>query len=220
MTRTSKVVVGGVIAALLAAGGVVGTHLHDDTATPTAMTPTVTATTTASTPTATAPTETAPAPTPTPTTVTVPVAGATVPADQVAAVRAAGGHVYVSPNGSGDGLVVVAGQPLPQVMGADWAATRAGQVTTTMATEATRTKAMNAMLNALVDLDVPVVHVTAQGSFKDGKLIDRFWSYGIDGVPNYYAINGTVQRQPTHAAALAAAEAMAAQFNAQLLDLG
>lgn len=48
-----------------------------------------------------------------------PTAGATVPAAQVAAVRAAGAHVYVSPNGSGDGLVVDPSAALPAVVVAD-----------------------------------------------------------------------------------------------------
>ena len=213
MTRTAKLITGGVIAAALAAGGVVGTHLHYATATATVPVATGTATTAT-------PTVTTAATAPTPAAVTVPEVGATVPADQVTAVRAAGGHVYVSPNGSGDGLVVAAGLPLPPVMVTDWAATGAGQVAATSDAETNRSKAINAMLRALVDLNVPVVSITSQGSFKDGKLIEQFWAVGIDGVPNYYDINKSLGRQQTHAAATATAQKLASQYGAQVIDVG
>lgn len=80
----------------------------------TADEPAQTATIASATPTAAATT-----PATTAAAVTVPAAGATVPAAQVAAVRAAGGHVYVSPTGTGDGLVVDPAAPLPAVVVAD-----------------------------------------------------------------------------------------------------
>ncbi len=218
MTRKTMTITAVIAAVVVAAGAVTGIVLTNHTATPASA-----ATSTATTATPTAPTVTtsqAPAPTPTTTTVAVPAPGATVPADQVAAVRKAGGHVYVSPNGTGDGLVVAAGQPLPQVVVADWKATGAGQVGTSTATETARSKAIDAMEHALMDLNVPVVSVTQQGAFNGGKLLYRFWSYGIVGVPDYYTINGTIGRQPTLAVALAGAQKLAAQYGAQVLDEG
>ena len=45
--------------------------------------------------------------------------GATIPADQIAAARAAGAQVYVSPRGDGAGLIVRPGDPLPDEVRAD-----------------------------------------------------------------------------------------------------
>lgn len=216
MTRTRRIVTASIIAAVLAAAAIIGAHLHDG-----AVTGAVTSalTTTAASPTEATATNAA-TPTPTATTVTVPAAGATIPADQVAAVRKAGGHVYVSPNGTGDGLVVAAGRPLPQVVLNDWNATGATQVVTTAAAESARIKAMNSTINALVDLNLPIVAYSQMGTFKDGKLIDRFWTYGIFGVPNNATINGSLPHQPTRAAALGAARKLAAQYGAQVTDIG
>lgn len=214
MAKASTVIVGSAIAAVVAAAAIVSMHPHDAVraiAAPTSIAAT-----------AAVPSSSAshrPTPTPVPT-ATIPAAGATVPSDQVAAVRKAGGHVYVSPNGSGDGLVVAAGQPLPRVVVADWKATGAGHVGTSTATETARSKAIDAMDHALMDLNVPVVVVTQQGAFNGGKLLYRFWSYGIVGVPDYYTINGTIGRQPTLAVALAGAQKLAAQYGAQVLDEG
>lgn len=219
MTKTRRIVTASVIAAVLAAGAITAVHLRDGAATG-AVTSARTTTTAGPTEATAATAANTATPAPTATTVTVPAAGATVPADQVAAVRKAGGHVYVSPNGTGDGLVVAAGQPLPQVVVTDWNATGAGQVGTSTAAETARSKAIDAMEHALMDLNVPVVVVTQQGAFNGGKLLYRFWSYGISGVPDYYTINGGIGRQPTLAAALAGAQKLAAQYNAQVLNEG
>ncbi len=191
-----------VAAVLMAATVAACSSAVNDATTPTVPAAAATATA-ASTPTATATTTAAPDPVPT-------IVGATILASQVAAVRAAGGHVYISPNGAGDGLVVAAGQPLPQVVVADWKATGAAQVANTSDAETARSKAIDAMLRALVDLNVPVVSVSSQGSFKDGKLIEKFWAVGIDGVPNYYDINKTLGRQQTHASAKSIAQKLSA----------
>jgi hypothetical protein len=144
--------------------------------------------------------------------------GATIPAAQVLAARTAGAHVYVSPNGSGDGLVVAAGKPLPQALVADYAASGAGTAATTTTDETARAQKLGAMLMALMDADIPVVSVHEMGTYSGGKNIQSFWTIGIDGVPNFKTINGGLPHEPTHAAAVAAAQKLAAQYGAEVVD--
>lgn len=146
--------------------------------------------------------------------------GAAVPAVEVTTARAKGAHVYVSPTGDGDGVVLEPGQPLPQAITADYTATGAAKAAATMTDENLRSGRICTMMQALAAADIPFVDVIADGTYNGGKNVQDFWTIGIGTVPDATTINHGLPHYATHAAALAAAQKLAAQHGAQIVDAG
>lgn len=218
---TGRKITATLVGAVLTAAVLTGCGAATPDATPTPP-PVVT---TASTSAALADGDTTPTPTPTPaapdpTTFATAAAGTTVPADQVEAARGAGAHVYVAPTG-GDGVVVVAGQPLPEVvieqsraqMPATPPQVGARQLREYASGDATAS-------DALIATNVPIVVVSYGGNIgQDGSLETLLYTAGVIGVSDYKSINGTLSPLSSREAALAQAQGLAATFGAQVVDL-
>lgn len=163
---------------------------------------------------------TTPTPTPAPpdpAAIATAAAGTSVPADQVEAARAAGAHIYVAPAG-GDGVVVVAGQPLPDVVVSTTKAVMPAGISTKEAVPA-YAQGGAAARASLEASGVPVVTVYLAFDFaKDGSLARVLYGTGVAGVEGAKELNRSLGTFETHDAVLAKAQELAATYGAQVVD--
>lgn len=144
--------------------------------------------------------------------------GATVPAADVEAVRAAGAAVYVT--ASGDGIVVAPGQPLPEVVVEEAASTGWGDAPAdTLTAYGQALAAQTAVLQRLDDAGVPVIVVRVAGVYEGQNRVASTYGVGIVGVPDSYEINRGLTNGKRATADAQVEDLLTRYPDAQVLDL-
>lgn len=152
-----------------------------------------------------------------------PVAGDTVPADEVETLRESGLSVYVSPNAGGEGLVVEPGVALPEVVVNDIEANAAAEAPATVDEFAARNAQVEAVKAEMKKAGLSAFYITRSGNYgADGSLTGQGYvvlALGVDGVREWAQAAGDT-RSDTKDGALANAEGLLALApGAPVIDL-
>lgn len=114
--------------------------------------------------------------------------GDIVPADDIEEARADGEHIFVT--GSGDGVVLRPGAPLPDPVLTEMVEAGWGQAPPqTLSGYGAALGEQTAVLRKLDDAEVPVIVVRVAGIFEGQDLVGRTYGATIVGVPDARSLN-------------------------------
>lgn len=152
-----------------------------------------------------------------------PVAGDTVPADEVATLRESGLSVYVSPNAGGEGVVVDPTAPLPELVIADVEANAAAEAPSTIAEFDAQKANIEAVKLEMTDAGLTAFYIKRAGSFgADGSLTDQQYvvlALNVDGARDLATTIGDTRSQTKEGAITNAAPLLALAPNAPIINL-